>query len=423
MGKIKKIIAIILCSAIILSMADVVLTQASTSVSEMEIYDMTVNDIINPIGIDTLPYFSWKLESDVIGQRQSAYRIVVKNGDSTVWDSGRVEGSDTVAIPYAGEKLTSSTEYSWALTVWDKDGAQNTSVAAFETGLLDDNAWDGTEWISVDGGADVYTNDDLHYTLETDVYITNHDNKNFNACIYFNKTDDYNYFMWQIKYTPADGLVKLRPHVKLGGGYSVPATADLTNYVNDIENIFNTPQSLKVDVTKSGVTTYFNGHKVLELASADLKIAVADVIGEFGIRAHGETTVVDSFKVTDLTTNVAVIDTDFSDGRGYFDGATVADGKATLIGTNVESLAPRAGFVPVKSFENADYTVETDITINTFSHETAGDITKFALAFNALDSKNLYMWQFSADVKNNKLTLTPHIRNLGSYIKPVGTID
>ena len=54
------------------------------------LYDLRTNGRIRPLGIDCEHQaFSWKMQSDVIGQRQTAYRIVVKKTDGRmVWDSG-----------------------------------------------------------------------------------------------------------------------------------------------------------------------------------------------------------------------------------------------------------------------------------------------------------------------------------------------
>ena len=102
--------------------------------SNATIYGMLTEDLKNPVGIDdTTPVFSWKIQSDEIGWLQSAYQIVVKNGDTTVWDSGKVDSGASVGIEYAGEDLASSTEYSWTVTVWDTKGNSKTSdPATFE---------------------------------------------------------------------------------------------------------------------------------------------------------------------------------------------------------------------------------------------------------------------------------------------------
>ena len=49
---------------------------------EAVIYDMLTEALVRPVGIDNeQPVFSWKVKSDVMGWAQSAYRIIVKNGD------------------------------------------------------------------------------------------------------------------------------------------------------------------------------------------------------------------------------------------------------------------------------------------------------------------------------------------------------
>ena len=57
----------------------------------MIIYDMKTEDLINPIGIDEKkPRFSWKLQSKISGTVQTAYRIIVRSDNDTVWDSGKL---------------------------------------------------------------------------------------------------------------------------------------------------------------------------------------------------------------------------------------------------------------------------------------------------------------------------------------------
>lgn len=49
---------------------------------------MKTEDLINPIGIDEKkPRFSWKLQSKISGTVQTAYRIIVRSDNDTVWDA------------------------------------------------------------------------------------------------------------------------------------------------------------------------------------------------------------------------------------------------------------------------------------------------------------------------------------------------
>lgn len=114
------------------------------------LYDLMVEDLPSPVGIDNLtPVFSWKVRSDAIGWLQSAYQIVVKTGDTVVWDSGKVASGLSVGIQYAGKPLESSTAYTWTVSVWDQaDVKTESSSATFETGLMDESALGDAQWIS-----------------------------------------------------------------------------------------------------------------------------------------------------------------------------------------------------------------------------------------------------------------------------------
>jgi alpha-L-rhamnosidase len=97
---------------------------------------------------DPAPRLSWALESDRDGDTQTAYRIVV--GD--LWDSGRVESSDSLDIPYAGQPLPPGADLEWRVQVWDRDGAASewSAPARFRTGLV---AWQA-QWIARDRADD-----------------------------------------------------------------------------------------------------------------------------------------------------------------------------------------------------------------------------------------------------------------------------
>lgn len=55
----------------------------------MKVYDLRTLKLTNPIGIEQTPTFSWKLSSDKTDS-QTAYRIIVKSGGKTVWDSDKL---------------------------------------------------------------------------------------------------------------------------------------------------------------------------------------------------------------------------------------------------------------------------------------------------------------------------------------------
>ncbi len=95
----------------------------------MELYGLKTNERLIPVGIDGIPYFSWKIRSDRKNMIQKAYRIEIAG----IWDTGKVESRGQAFIEYEGEPLESCTEYTWKVTVWDNYGEQAAAEASFET--------------------------------------------------------------------------------------------------------------------------------------------------------------------------------------------------------------------------------------------------------------------------------------------------
>ena len=84
----------------------------------MKIYDLTVNYLKNPCGVDENPRFSYKIASDHRGDSQKTRRICVfsspealKEEKADIWDSGIITDENNVLIPYEGGKLTPVTKY------------------------------------------------------------------------------------------------------------------------------------------------------------------------------------------------------------------------------------------------------------------------------------------------------------------------
>lgn len=113
----------------------------------MNIKDITVNYRTNPIGLDELPRFSWKLSGSEAYLMQTAYRIVVSACDKIIWDSGRVDSSQSLFIPYKGESLKSFTKYMLRIKVWDNYGHADELDSSFETGIINTSQW-AANWIT-----------------------------------------------------------------------------------------------------------------------------------------------------------------------------------------------------------------------------------------------------------------------------------
>ncbi|WP_300840670.1 alpha-L-rhamnosidase [uncultured Acetatifactor sp.] len=114
------------------------------------LYDLRTNGRICPLGIDCgHQAFSWKMQSNVIGQRQTAYRIVVKKTDGRmVWDSGKVMSDQSHDIVYGGDCLEATSGYTWELTVWDQKENMLSASASFETALPTAEGFGEARWIS-----------------------------------------------------------------------------------------------------------------------------------------------------------------------------------------------------------------------------------------------------------------------------------
>ncbi len=114
----------------------------------MHAVDLKTEYLRAPLGIDIArPRFYWNCEG---GLSQSAYRIVAKVADETVWDSGKVVSASMSHIPYGGRVLRSRERVVWEVTLWDEnDRPGETAISAFEMGLLEARDWKA-KWITGD---------------------------------------------------------------------------------------------------------------------------------------------------------------------------------------------------------------------------------------------------------------------------------
>ena len=116
---------------------------------------------VDPLGIDEpAPRLSWLLESDVRGERQTAWQVLVAStpeklaaGAGDLWDSGRVEGDETVSVAYAGRALASGQQAFWKVRAWDRAGKASawSAPARWSMGLLAPGDWTA-QWIGFDHG-------------------------------------------------------------------------------------------------------------------------------------------------------------------------------------------------------------------------------------------------------------------------------
>ncbi len=111
-----------------------------------------------PLAIGTcVPRFSWTVDVPGRGRKQSAYRILVATeagslqvGEPDLWDSGRIESSQSVNVEYGGIALRSNADCYWSVEIWDEAGASMGIFppAYFGTALFDASDWQA-KWIGM----------------------------------------------------------------------------------------------------------------------------------------------------------------------------------------------------------------------------------------------------------------------------------
>ena len=133
-------------------------SRLSTDMScKISVEDLRCESQLNPLGIDTAkPRLSWILKSQVRGQKQTAYRVIVstclENLDANrgdLWDSQKIISNNSIQVMYQGPPLASATRYCWKVRVWDKDGKPGnwSKPAWFETAFLKQDDWTA-KWIN-----------------------------------------------------------------------------------------------------------------------------------------------------------------------------------------------------------------------------------------------------------------------------------
>jgi len=151
---------------------------------------------IDPLGIDTArPRLSWALSSDVRGQFQRAYQILVASSkkklneqDADLWNSGKIISRKSINIVYAGKALESRERCFWKVRVWGKRGkvSEWSETAWWEMAFLEEEEL-SADWIydgkkNPESDQDFYEDDPAplfrkEFVLEKDVnkarlYIT-----------------------------------------------------------------------------------------------------------------------------------------------------------------------------------------------------------------------------------------------------------
>ena len=219
---------------------------------------LRIEDLTHPIGIDTpAPVFSWKMQSEQVGAKQTAYRICVreKQTGKVVWDTDWVQSDDSTGIAYGGEALTASTRYTVQVEIKDQNGQTTEPVSdEFETGLMADDGFADAAWITDPSpdDASLATN----YQIDVDFIV---DTTAMGLC--FGMQNGANYAMWQVNTVKgaAQGQTRLRPHFKVNGGwrrYDGFSDVDVTAAIGTPDEVNGQLRHIRIAVNGERVQTY-----------------------------------------------------------------------------------------------------------------------------------------------------------------------
>ena len=119
--------------------------------AKVNVENLRVENLVDPLGIDTpTPRFSWIITSNENNVVQTAYHIIVSDDNGEVWNSGVVNSSEQLWIPYSGTTLKSGQHLTWRVKVTTNKGETEWSTPQrFSIGLLTESQWGG-RWIGLE---------------------------------------------------------------------------------------------------------------------------------------------------------------------------------------------------------------------------------------------------------------------------------
>ncbi|MGN7990348.1 family 78 glycoside hydrolase catalytic domain [Pedobacter sp. 22226] len=130
----------------------------SKVVAQIVLQHTTCEMLENPLGIDVQrPRFAWHIISKERNVMQTAYQILVasseeklKANDGDLWDSGKVNSSESIHVIYSGKPLNSRLKAYWKVKTWTTAGQSEWSANNYFTmGLLYYKDWP-KGWIGFD---------------------------------------------------------------------------------------------------------------------------------------------------------------------------------------------------------------------------------------------------------------------------------
>ena len=114
----------------------------------LKLQELKCNYEANPVGVTGSPVFGWKYVSETNNTVQQAYRLQIFQNDAPVFDSGRIDSSQSVCVQAEGFVAEPMKAYRWTVQIWDNHGQETAAWGGFE-GALD--AWQA-QWIEPGNG-------------------------------------------------------------------------------------------------------------------------------------------------------------------------------------------------------------------------------------------------------------------------------
>ncbi|OMF26752.1 hypothetical protein BK133_20145 [Paenibacillus sp. FSL H8-0548] len=126
----------------------------------VEVVSLRTEYLENPLGLDAQrPRLGWKLRSDGKNVMQIAYQLQASKANdfaNLIWDSGKLESSDSQGVLYEGPALNSIERIYWRVKVYSNHEEESafSKPAYFETGLLHAADWEA-QWIEPEKEVDI----------------------------------------------------------------------------------------------------------------------------------------------------------------------------------------------------------------------------------------------------------------------------
>ena len=110
---------------------------------------------------DPMPEFGWIVNDNRRGAFQTAYQILVAShpdllspGRADMWDSGKVNSSQSINVEYGGKPLQENSRYWWKVRIWDQNEQPSpfSKSQLFYTGTFRQKSqWPGeSHWVTIE---------------------------------------------------------------------------------------------------------------------------------------------------------------------------------------------------------------------------------------------------------------------------------